>query len=75
MINTSLKCVILGFGEKLKKFFQCFSLIKNTNCILDTKVPPGAITSINGLRVLSMWWVILGHVFIWQMIGGNISKF
>ena len=74
MTNSLLKCVISGFGVKVRKFFQCFSLIKNTSCILDTKVPPGAITSINGLRVLSMWWVILGHVFIWQMISGNISK-
>lgn len=41
---------------------------------MDTQVPSGAITSINGMRVLSMWWVILGHVFIWQLIGGNVSK-
>ena len=69
-----IKMCFLGFGVKVREFFQCFSLIKNTSCILDTKVPPGAITSINGLRVLSMWWVILGHVFIWQMISGNVSK-
>lgn len=42
---------------------------------MDTTIKPGAITSINGVRVLSMWWVILGHVFIWQLIGGNVSKF
>ena len=64
----------LGFGVKVRKFFQCFSLIKNTSCILDTKVPPGAITSINGLRVLSMWWVILGHTYLWLLVYRTISK-
>ena len=30
---------------------------------MDCTVPPGAITSVNGVRVLSMWWVIMGHTF------------
>ena len=30
---------------------------------MDTKVPSTAITSINGMRVLSMWWVMLGHTY------------
>ncbi|XP_020624604.1 O-acyltransferase like protein-like [Orbicella faveolata] len=45
------------------RFFLCFSLIQNTNRIMDTKVPPSVISSINGMRVLSMWWVILGHTY------------
>ncbi|EDO47332.1 predicted protein, partial [Nematostella vectensis] len=56
------------------EFFLCFSIIRNTSRIMDTNVPPGAITSINGMRVLSMFWVILGHTFIWQLIGGLESK-
>jgi len=47
------------------RFFSCFSLIQNTNRIMDTQVPRGAITSINGMRVLSMWWVILGHTHLY----------
>ena len=35
---------------------------------MDTKVPAGAITSINGMRVMSMWWVILGHVYVLQTV-------
>lgn len=35
---------------------------------MDTNIPPGAISSINGMRVLSMWWVILGHVYAIQQI-------
>ena len=45
------------------QFFLCFSLIQNTRLIMDTNVPSTAITSINGMRVLSMWWVILGHTY------------
>ena len=56
------------------QFLLCFSLIQNTNRILSTKVPPGAITSINGMRVLSMWWVILGHCYAFQVMTGLPSK-
>lgn len=41
---------------------------------MDTNVPPSAITSINGMRVMSMWWVILGHVYGFQMVA-PISKY
>ena len=45
------------------QFLLCFSIIRNTSKIMDCTVPPGAITSVNGVRVLSMWWVIMGHTF------------
>lgn len=47
----------------LTNFFLCFSLIKNTRAIFDTKLPDGVITSVNGIRTISMMWVILGHVW------------
>nr|XP_058949088.1 nose resistant to fluoxetine protein 6-like [Pocillopora verrucosa] len=56
------------------QFFLCFSLIQNTSRIMDTKVPASAVTSINGMRVMSMWWVILGHVYAFQL-GSSISNF
>ena len=56
------------------QFFLCFSLIKNTSRIMDTKVPASAITSINGMRVMSMWWVILGHVYGFQTVSA-MSKY
>ena len=33
-----------------------------------THQPATAITSINGMRVLSMFWVILGHAYYWGLI-------
>lgn len=56
------------------RFFLCFSLIQNINRIMDTKVPPSAISSIHGIRVLSMWWVILGHTYFFAK-GIPISKY
>ena len=41
---------------------------------MDTKVPASAITSINGMRVMSMWWVILGHVYGFQTVS-TMSKY
>ena len=59
--------ILLSLVDVVVQFFLCFSLIKNTSRIMDTNVPASAITSINGMRVLSMWWVILGHVYFLQV--------
>ena len=69
-----LNCSFFIYTDVVAKFFLCFSLIQNTNRIMSTKVPPGAITSINGMRVLSMWWVILGHCYAFQTMAGLPSK-
>ena len=45
----------------LEELITTFSLFKLLPQILSTKQPPSAITSINGLRVISMFWVILAH--------------
>ena len=59
-------------GDKVKPtdFIIAFSLYKVLSQILSTKQPPSAITSINGLRVMSMFWVILCHTHFWVFIGG-----
>ncbi|KAK2548052.1 Nose resistant to fluoxetine protein 6 [Acropora cervicornis] len=40
----------------LVQFLLCFSITRNTSKVMDCTVPPGAITSVNGVRVLSMWF-------------------
>ena len=49
-------------------FLLCFSFIKNTKTILNTDVPKGSITSINGMRTLSITWVVLGHTLVFAAI-------
>ena len=40
---------------------MCFSIIRNGEKILDTKRSPGHIDSLDGIRVISTLWVVLGH--------------
>ena len=51
-----------------KEFFLCFSLKKNINSLLVTRTVRGQITSINGIRVLSMMWVVLGHYYAFDVL-------
>ena len=59
-----------GNAVKATDFIIAFSLYKVLSQILSTKQPPSAITSINGLRVMSMFWVILCHTHFWVFISG-----
>ena len=45
----------------------CFSVITNTKAVLNTDVPKGSITAINGLRTLSTTWIILGHTLAFAL--------
>lgn len=51
------------------QFLMAFSLYKTVPALLATKQAPGIITSLNGLRVISMFWVILGHTYVFIMAG------
>lgn len=44
-------------------FITAFSLYKTIPTLFATKQAPGVITCLNGLRVMSMFWVILGHTY------------
>ena len=58
----------------IKDFLQCFSLCKNLPVILATGQPEGAITCLNGIRVIGMFWIILGHSLIFGIktqVGDN----
>ena len=59
---------------KVLDFIIAFSLFKNVPMILATKQPPNAITSLNGIRVLSMFWVILCHTYVWAAMSGIVNN-
>ena len=42
-----------------------FSLRRNVPRLLSTSMPPGAYMAFNGIRFMSMTWIILGHT--WQL--------
>ncbi|XP_071955724.1 nose resistant to fluoxetine protein 6-like [Antedon mediterranea] len=41
----------------------CFSLLVNGRHILKTKQGEQSLGALNGIRVISLWWVILGHSY------------
>ena len=49
--------------EFLKDLVLSFSVYKTIPTIMATRQPANAVTSINGIRVISMFWIILGHTF------------
>ena len=53
---------------KCLDFVVAFSLFKTVPTILSTKQHSSAITSLNGIRVISMFWVILGHTHLWAFL-------
>jgi hypothetical protein len=61
--------------EKLCEVFLCFSLVRNTKKIFSTRVPATALTYINGIRVVSIWWVILGHTFLVIVSNSNVGMY
>ena len=56
------------------QLITAFSLFKTVPTILSTKQPSSAITSINGIRVLSMFWIILCHTHLWTLIESGLDN-
>ena len=56
-------------------FITAFSLYKTVPTLLATKQSPTVITSLNGMRVISMFWVILCHANIWVFMSGADNVF
>ncbi|XP_064617017.1 nose resistant to fluoxetine protein 6-like [Liolophura sinensis] len=52
----------------LAKCLVAFSVYTNGSKILSTAQAPGSLTCLNGIRFLSMSWVILGHTYAIMLI-------
>ena len=59
---------------KVYDFVLAFSLFKVLRTIMSTEQPAAAITSVHGIRVLSMFWVILCHTHIWVFLDSGVSN-
>lgn len=59
---------------RIEKALLAFSLARNTGRIMSCKAGRGTIGCLHGIRVLSLAWVILGHVFIYYGLGYFTSK-
>ncbi|XP_072029286.1 nose resistant to fluoxetine protein 6-like [Amphiura filiformis] len=56
------------------RLLQSFSLTSNTAKLLDSKQSDRSIGCLNGLRVISMFWVILGHTLVFALVTPNIEN-
>lgn len=59
--------VVTPFVLFLKESFFAFSLYHTLPSVLSTKQSSAAINCINGIRALSMFWVIGAHTHLWTM--------
>ena len=57
----------IGFKHKILNVLCAFSFINNGKKLFGTETAVGPLAFLNGIRVLSMWWVILGHTFFFAM--------
>ncbi|XP_071955723.1 nose resistant to fluoxetine protein 6-like [Antedon mediterranea] len=59
------------FGDIL----LCFSLLINGSKILKIKQGEQSLGALNGIRVISLWWVMLGHTYIFSLtLVSNLTK-
>ena len=49
--------------DRMKDFLMCFSFLRNAKKLLNTSTATGPLACLNGLRVISMFWVIQGHTY------------
>lgn len=60
----------------LSNILVAFSVYTNGVKLLNTSVPAGSLTALNGIRFLSMTWVILGHTYAFVMNNAqNVNTF
>ncbi|GFO43629.1 nose resistant to fluoxetine protein 6-like [Plakobranchus ocellatus] len=53
-----------------------FSAWTNAGKLLNTNQPPGTLACVNGIRVISINWVVLGHtVILLTYVGDNIGAY
>ncbi|KAL4237445.1 hypothetical protein ACF0H5_002162 [Mactra antiquata] len=52
-----------GRNTYFLKVVQAFSIFSNGKKLFSTNTAIGPLACLNGIRVMSMWWVILGHSY------------
>lgn len=53
------------------KIFVAFSAYTNAQKLLNFKQAPGTLTCLNGIRVISINWVVLGHTCLFMFTAAN----
>ncbi|XP_060069288.1 nose resistant to fluoxetine protein 6-like [Ylistrum balloti] len=56
------------------KIILAFSVVSNGERILSTAQGEGSLTALNGMRFLSITWVIMGHCFMQDLTSARINS-
>ncbi|XP_069121441.1 nose resistant to fluoxetine protein 6-like [Argopecten irradians] len=62
LITVTIRHKIRSYGT-IGQFLMGFSMYTNGYKILSTETTAGQVKAVNGIRVLSLGWVILGHTY------------
>ncbi|CAH0715886.1 unnamed protein product, partial [Brenthis ino] len=54
--------------SQISSLYRCFSIYTNTTRFLTFNNIPGALECVDGIRAISMLWVIFGHTYAMTMI-------
>ena len=54
------------FSGKFIRLLLAFSLYNTLKKTLQAATPTPVLRAVNGVRVLSLWWVILGHTYYYM---------
>ncbi|KAI8514090.1 hypothetical protein Bbelb_084140 [Branchiostoma belcheri] len=60
--------------SKVGRLLLCFSAYTNTKKVFDTRQLPGQLPFLDGLRVLSALWIILGHMDFYGNVIASIGN-
>ena len=63
IIDISNEVNLLCFPDTKIQILQSFSAISNTMKLMNMTSTPKGMECLNGIRVLSISWVILGHIY------------
>ncbi|XP_033120857.1 uncharacterized protein LOC117119978 [Anneissia japonica] len=66
--STDVKVQNSSCTAFIEKLLICFSATTNGSKVLNAGSAGGQLACINGIRVLSMWWVILGHTVFFCLL-------
>ncbi|CAH2229072.1 jg19853 [Pararge aegeria aegeria] len=57
-----------GESSEINPMYRCFSVYTNTKRFLTFNKVPGALECVDGIRAISMLWVIFGHTYCLTML-------
>ena len=70
-ILLSISAIPNIFSGTLENLLLSFSVYTNASKLLNTKQSAGTLTAVNGIRFVSMTWVVLGHSYAFGLQTGG----